>query len=217
MTIIEMMVALAIFGLLVWASVGGLARVTKSDLRADAARLAAVLRSGYDRAAATAAHHRVVLDLDEETFHLERCEGKVKLYRTIDEAQQAEREALAAKAQSSPDAQTDQAALAAGAQVGGAACGPVKGELGKPQALKRKRGMGIHRVWVGHLEQPATSGKVTVNFFPMGRAERAIVEVASDDGDVYSLLVHAITGRVEIRTGEWRRAEEFVREGEAAR
>src|SRR5688572_3270505 len=86
MTLIEILVVLAILGLIAGILVIGVGRAGKLELRAEAGKLAAALRSGFDRAAASGAHHRVILDLDAESFQLERCEGKIRLRRSEDEA-----------------------------------------------------------------------------------------------------------------------------------
>ena len=42
------------------------------------------------------------------------------------------------------------------------------------------------------------------------RAERAVIEISDDDGNVFSLLVHPVSGRVEVRGEELRNPGEFV-------
>jgi hypothetical protein len=212
MTLLEVLVVLGIMGLILAGGIAGVSRLRKSDLRAGAARVGAALRSAYDRAAASGAHHRVLLDLDEETFQLERCEGKVRLRRSLKEAKEEEQESLFAQAALVPGSAEEAAQRVAEASVGQARCTPVKGELGKPQALPKPRGIGLAKIYVGHLEDPALEGKVPIHFFPQGYAERAVVEVAAADGDTYSLVVHPLTGRVEITEGVYRRPDEFVRE-----
>jgi Tfp pilus assembly protein FimT len=224
-SLIEILVVLGIVGLLVLILPGQIKRARKSDLRGDAARLAAAMRFGYDRAAATAAHHRLVLDLDAETFQLERCEGPVKLVRTIDEAQAQEAQAileqyknLPAQAEAIASGQQGVSAIAdVGASATGVQCAPVKGKDGKLQELTRKQNIGISKVYVAHLTDPAGEGKVTINFFPLGRAERAVIELSDDDNHIYSLRLHSLTGRVDIREGEYHRPDEVVSKGEEQR
>jgi general secretion pathway protein H len=231
MTLLEILVVLAILGLVTAILVWGLGRAGKLELRADAGKLAAALRQGFDRAAATGAHHRVVLDLDRETFLLERCEGKVRLRRTTDEAKAAEQEEVAAQivklkaeleaAASAPlggagpggvpGTAVDTPPPEATEAVGQAGCAPVAGKQGKPQALHKGHQIDLKRVFVSHLEKPAEEGKVTVNFFPLGRAEKAVLEVAQG-AELFSLVVQPLTGRVQILVGEWKHPEEFVEE-----
>ncbi len=222
-TIIEIMIVLAIMGLLVLIMPGMIRRARKSDLRSDASHLAAAMRSGYDRAAATAAHHRLILDLEQDTFQLERCDAPVKMVRSIDEEHAILAQTIATQAATPPEAPppidpTAAQSNTAGPQfvdtVGASAaplpCSPVKGELGQPQPLARKAGVSFKQVYVSHLEQPAESGKVTINFFPLGRSERAVIELTDKDEHVYSIRLHSLTGAAQVSEGAYRRPEDIV-------
>ncbi|MFH0902635.1 MAG: prepilin-type N-terminal cleavage/methylation domain-containing protein [Pseudomonadota bacterium] len=217
LTLIELLVVMAVLGLIVGGSLIGVSRVRRADLRSDAGRTAAALRSAFDRAAATGAHHRVVLDLENDTFRIERCEGKIRLRRSVEEAREdeedslAERQAIVAAPGGllSPMAGGVPGAPAAPSKVGKASCAPIKGRNGTAQKLHHQRGISFSRIYVAHLDEPARDGTVSINFFPSGRGERAVVEV-SDEEATYSLLVHPFSGRVEIIPDEWSRPEEFV-------
>jgi hypothetical protein len=153
--------------------------------------------------------------------------------RTIDEAQAQEAQAILEQYKNLPAQAEAIAGGAQGTQIGdslslpgpavmgasatGAHCTPVKGKAGQLQELTRKQNIGISKVFVAHLTDPAGEGKVTVNFFPLGRAERTVVELSDDDGHVYSLRLHALTGRVEIKEGEYHRPDEVVAGGVEAR
>lgn len=214
-TLIEILVVLAILVLLMLAAVSGIRKVRQSDLRDDGSRLAGALRFAYDRATATGEHHRVMIDLDEEAYQVERCEGKVRLRHGL-EAHQEEEEARIREQQMQlmPDATTGEfnglPAAPTGMVGSSTTCGPVKGEHGKPQLFKRNLGIVISQVYVGHLDGPADEGKVAINFFPLGSAERAVVEISSNEGDIYSIIVHPLTGKVRMVGGAYKRPEEFV-------
>lgn len=244
MTLLEVLVVLGVLGLLLGALSVGISRVRRSDLRRDAVRVVAALKSAFDRAAASGAHHRVVLDLDEETFRVERCEGKMRLARSIDEGKERREEEILAQ-QEEIRRQLEaaaQAAMAAGATagatppapgassptgigasaapsvavegavptVGTTACAPVKGELGVVQPLRKSRGVGLRRVWVAHREGPIEGGIAEIHFFSLGFAERAVVEIADDADGVFTILVHPVSGRVELLDGEFRKPDDFV-------
>jgi prepilin-type N-terminal cleavage/methylation domain-containing protein len=226
LTLIEIIVVLAILGLLTLGLGSGVLRLSRSVLRQDTTRLAAMVRTGFDRALASGAHHRLVLDLEQKTFKLERCEGKIKLRRATSPEELAEKEAEAAadlrkQADSDPNDVIGQVLGEAGRKIGGgggagqAPCEPVSGEMGKAQSFDKAKGIAIKEVRVEHLEDPVSSGIVTVNFFPQGFAERTVIEVAtpnpSDDDDVYTILLHPLSGRVEIREGELKDKDDFLR------
>jgi type II secretory pathway pseudopilin PulG len=236
MTLIEVMVALGIIALLLGLLPAMFGRVRKADLRADAGKVAAALRSAYDRAAATAAHHRLVIDLDADKFWIERCEGKVRMVRDLDEAKAEEQQAIIAQMARPPQAGAAIPGMTApptGADLTASLAPPpdVSGTVGTGEAtmpcapapnlktveLNHSADVVFREVHVSHLEKAADTGKVSINFFPMGRAERAIVVLSGEKDDTkYSVRLHALSGRVEIVSGEIRDAAGIV-EGEDVR
>lgn len=111
---------------------------------------------------------------------------------------------------SSPEKAVEAAAAIEGLRLGSATCKPTADPMLEDRNKREEIPIGVVRqdldvklrqIWVKHLIEPAQEGKVTVNFFPLGFAERAIIEIGSSDGELFSLLVHATTGKVEIRQG----------------
>ena len=78
-TIFEVMIVVAIFGLLVGASVLTFRNITRSDLRSAASRTAAAMRFAFDRATMTGAYIRLAIDLDKGEVWPEVSEKKVTL------------------------------------------------------------------------------------------------------------------------------------------
>ncbi len=221
-TLLELMVVMAILALLIWAIAGGLAP-TQSRLRSETGKVAGMLRFAFDRSMATGSHHRVIINLDDDTYRVERCEGKVVLRRgeTAEKLAEQEKERTASAA-ALGTTDVDQAmamvseaakqALGGGAGQAGASCEAVKGPLGRPRTMSRRGGIGISKVYVAHLEEPVDGGEVTINFFPLGYGERALVEVSDGEGDVYTIVLHSITGRVEVKNGELKKPDEYMTE-----
>jgi hypothetical protein len=159
----------------------------------------------------------VVFDLDKGEYKVERCEGKVQLRKAVDQKdeddrkrQEDEKQKLMEQSQT-PPMQMLQAVLAdTGTKVGQTAdCQAVHGEMGMVQAVTRSPEVRIARIYVRHYEHPADKGQVVVHFFPMGRAERSVVELAIGD-EVLSVGVHPLSGRVQIMEGAWPHPDEFV-------
>jgi prepilin-type N-terminal cleavage/methylation domain-containing protein len=218
MTLIEIMVTLAVVGLAMYLGYMAVRRVSKSDLRENAGQIAATLKNGYRMAAVSGLHHRVVIDLKEQSFRIETCQGKVALRKSEREELPDEKDdgfepyvdpmtAQMLAAVSAEEA-TKIAAAIEGSKVGDAKCalstlpnGDSDGRANVRQ-LDVGRDITFKRVFVQHLDDAQMSGIVTINFFPLGYAEKAIVEVGNDDGDRFSILVHGLTGRVEMRDGE---------------
>ena len=265
MTLLELLVVMAVVGLLMALGVRGLRFLRSSSLRDTTTELAAVFRVTYNLATMSATHHRVVFDLDEQTYRIEACEGEVML-RTQEREEVAESDddegaaddALAAagmpglpggagKAGGLPglggglpgmpslpgglppglmpragaggdipseilsagslEEATQLATNLAGGNVGGASCRPADAETldsegrGVERRIAKEDGLRITRMFVQHLEGEQRDGTVYVNFFPLGYAEKSAIEVADADGTTYTLLLHALTGRVEFRSG----------------
>ena len=48
-----------------------------------------------------------------------------------------------------------------------------------------------------------TKGQIAIYFFPAGSSEKAVIEV-TDDSETFSILVHGLSGRIELRDGTLR-------------
>jgi type II secretory pathway pseudopilin PulG len=226
-TVIELLVALAVVGFMIVVGYMGVRKVRSSDLRELTVQVAAVLRNANNMAIASGQHHRVVFDLDEQSFRIEACEGEVRMRRgeRIEVIAGADGEAprlptpelardfnipeemLQAE---SPEQAARIAEALTGKTLGGMRCeqpllpnGDADGRANE-RRVDADRGIRIRRIFVQHTDEVAIDGTITVNFFPLGYAEKAIIEIADDDGDQFSLLVHGLTGRVEFRSGQLR-------------
>lgn len=222
MTVLELMITLAVIGFLMILGYNGVRYVRKSDLREDTTEVAAVLRAAYNMATTTVKHHRVVFDLDEQTYRIEMCEGNIALKLKEREEILKKGDAEAAEelvepastlppelAQAmSPEEAARTAAALSGSALGTARCKPPElptGDADGRGAMRRirtDRGLKIRTIHVQHLEDAQSSGIVYLNFFPLGRAEKAVIEIGDVDGNSYTLLVHGLTGRVEFRSDE---------------
>ncbi len=219
LTILEMLVFLAILVLVTGALSVGYTRLPQTALKREAVKIAATLRSAFDRATASGAHHRVVLDLGEGTFFIERCEGRIQVRksRNLEEENErvkleAEKDAQLAGSQS-PDEVLNMMMKDAGQKMGSTmSCEPAAGGLGKKQKLGGRPQVTFSRVHVAHLEEPARTGAVTLNFFPLGTAERAVIVLGVGEEDFFSLAVHPLSGRIEMSQGEWKDVEETLLE-----
>ncbi|ACY15145.1 hypothetical protein Hoch_2612 [Haliangium ochraceum DSM 14365] len=269
MTILEVMIVLALIGLLAGVAIRGVRWMRSSSLRETATQIAAMLRATYNAATMTAAHHRVVFNLEEQSYRIEACEGPVVLHRSDEEDVPEEDGDEGGGAGSAlrpsgvpgsgrpgdlpsglldglpglpsgvgasmprPGAGGDvppeiasaasleeATALAtelAGSQMGGARCQPadiVTGDSdgrGAQGQLDTGSGLRITRMFVQHLDGEQREGVVYLNFFPLGYAEKAAIEIADADDTTYTLLVHALTGRVEFVDGRIDPEEHLLR------
>jgi hypothetical protein len=75
--------------------------------------------------------------------------------------------------------------------------------------LKSEKGIKFKEVWVQHRDDSETKGQVAIYFFPAGSAEKAVVEL-TDGGTIFTILVHGLTGRIELKDGQLRDADEHM-------
>ena len=242
MTLLEMLIVLGVVGAVMALGFFAMRSFTKSDLRADAVAVASALTSASNMAAQSGMQHRVVFDLDQQTYRIEVCPDPVRLRRGDEEEKidiealqelQSEQERLAAARQAtqqiasqitasvgeiaaaeSPEKALEQAAALSGVRVGAARCGIAPGTGGDSanyadpaapnvyQLANADRGIRLRRVHVQHLREPTVEGEVSINFLPFGTAEKALLELADDEGSTFTVLVHGLTGRVEVRDSE---------------
>ena len=89
----------------------------------------------------------------------------------------------------------------------------VKERLVKPVELHKNKLAGL---FTPRYAAPVTSGHGYLYFFPLGQTEPAIVHISDEEGKTfYSLLVHPLSGKVQIQSGyvEPRVDEQFDDEG----
>jgi prepilin-type N-terminal cleavage/methylation domain-containing protein len=224
MTLLEMMIVLAIVGGMFFLVRSGFRMLTKADLVEDSSELTAVMRRASQLAIEHGELHRVVLDLDSQGYLVEVCQGQAAILRNErlktddDETKRAiERgkqrmnglpaDALAA---GDPEEATRRAAALSGHHVADRTCVPatdsVSGDAsgkGWLRKLRKERGIKFKEIWVQHRDESATKGQVAIYFFPLGSAEKAVIEL-TDGSEVFSVLVFGLTGRVELHDGALR-------------
>jgi type II secretory pathway pseudopilin PulG len=221
MTVLEIMIVLAIVGGLFYIVRSGFRLVTKADLVESATELTAVIRRASQVAVEHGELHRVVLDLDNQTYVVEVCQGQAAVMRNEqlqgndDETKRAlerGKQRLAnlppdALSSGDPEAAAKNAAAIAGHHVADRTCRPatesMTGEAtgkGWGRKLRKDRGIKFKEVWVQHRDDGAAKGQVAIYFFPLGSSEKSVIEL-TDGSEVFSVLVYGLTGRVELRDG----------------
>ena len=205
-TLLEIMVVLALAGLMMSLAYRALQSARDSDLREEANRVMAIMRMAYNGANGTGQHIRVVFDLEEQKFWMESCAGEIRLKQLdddkeeeVDEDKLKEMNEKLERAEAqlresgqtsdqlgqvlqatSPEKAVEAAAAIEGIRIGSATCQPTgnplldvrnKREEIPVGVVRQDLGVRIQKVYVKHLLEPVTEGRVTVNFFPLGFAE----------------------------------------------
>ncbi len=166
MTVLEIMIVLAIIGMLAWLGYAGMRILTGQALAEDTLDLATVMRRTETLALESATPVRLVIDLDHQQYWVEACLGdptltRAKQERAVDAeaTQKAVEEAQGRLASlpagqlkvDSPEAATKMALALAGHDVGGRVCYPVDrmpGELAEKLGTVRSfdsMGRGLRR------------------------------------------------------------------------
>ncbi len=238
MTVLELLIVIAIIGMLAYVGYGAVRQLTRADLVADTNRLGALMSRASELAGETGKLHRVTIDFDEDVAVVEACEGlpAVRRLKANEQAltdKDAKRQVEDAKGRlkanrganavqrgftsaATPEDEAKMAAALAGHHVGDQTCVPVKDAWsgdseGRPLILKLNKDQGIkpREVWVQHRDDSVTAGQVSIYFFPIGSAEKAIVEI-TDGSETYSVRVHGLTGEIETVDGEIKEVDEFM-------
>jgi len=216
-TLIEIMVALAIAGLVTSLGVGALRSLAKSDLRAATAHLSGAIRYLFDRASITGKYHRLVIDLNAGRYWAEVSDDRFYIPREAeserdvrkredDEAKQDEDERRKAEERekrysngNSSGGTFDMSKLEIGDfRPKRVRFGAFKEMALKPVTIKAGKAK-IAGVFTPRMSEEVTAGRAYIYFFPMGQTEAAIVHLTDAKGEApYSIVVHPITGRVKI-------------------
>lgn len=216
-TLIEIIVVLAIVALASTLSVSGLRSLRRADLRSASAHLAGAIRYLFDRASTTGKIHRLVLDFNDGKYWAEvsddlyfmphEAETERELRRREDKEADEDEEARR-KAEQRERLEASGATLSSSSSYD-----PSKLDIGdfqpkrarfaaftdmalKPVPLKKVK---LRSVYTPRVTDPITAGRAYIYFFPLGQTEPAIVTLTNgDQSSFYSLVVHPLTGRVQI-------------------
>jgi general secretion pathway protein H len=206
LSLIEIMVVLAIMGIIVGVAVTGTMQLPSERLHRSTTMIISAIKVAYTRATATSRDLRLVMDLDQKKIWLEESDAPMLT--------QAKDKSAAGGAD--PMTQLETAAIA---ETKGIMNGPpipkpkfhaieVYGfgdtESGKGgKALQR--GITFRSVQTTHDDTARTSGRAYVYFWPGGRTERASIQLrigdSPDDGRTMTLLVSPLTGKVTVKGG----------------
>ncbi|MBA3394477.1 MAG: hypothetical protein H0T89_17665 [Deltaproteobacteria bacterium] len=221
MTVLEIMIVLAVVGGLAFIVRSGFRLITKADLVDNAGELAAIMRRASQLAIEHGEMHRVVIDMDKQLYVVEVCQGQTAIVRNEalrNDSEETKRalergkqrlsdlppDALAA---GDPEEAVRRATAISGHHIADRQCVPATEGLtgdttgkGWARSLYAQKGIKFKEIWVQHRDDSVTKGQVAIYFFPVGSAEKAVIEV-TDGSETFSVLVHGLTGRIELKDG----------------
>jgi len=87
---------------------------------------------------------------------------------------------------------------------------PIASACPRPaRQLYKDKGIKIKQIFVQHRDNAVTKDQEAIYFFPTGSAEKAVIEL-TDGSATFSVLVHGLTGRVELRDGELNNVDDHM-------
>ena len=207
LTLVEMLVVLLIVGLLFAGVVMGSGQLAGAKLRKSATTLTGLIRVSYVRATVQARSERIVFDLDHSTFWLEESDQPM-LVNSHDTTGTGGAEVVTAAEKAALE---ESKRLVAGPQAPRPSFRAVKPGLyaasdnqgGTERSLPH--GIKFRSVQTSHDEEPRTSGRAYLYFWPGGMTERASIVLREGDSmadtNALTVVVSPLTGNVVIKAG----------------
>jgi general secretion pathway protein H len=216
-TLIELLVGIAIMALIMGGSIYGVRSLARSDLRGTSSKLAGAIRYCFDRAVTTGSYFRIVLDLDGNKYWAERSDNRMYLAHGKEESpgkgKAFDQEAEDKKKEEQELKEKDE--LNSRNQLGASLEPPPRPRRAKFQTFKdatlptvTMKATKLFDIYTPRQREPYTSGKAYLYFFPDGHTERAVIRL-NDGDEFYSLVVHPLTGRVEVKPGKYDMPRDF--------
>jgi prepilin-type N-terminal cleavage/methylation domain-containing protein len=208
-TLIEILVVLALVGLVMGIAVRGVRSLAKSDLRASVTKMSGAIRYLFDRASTTGRIHRLVIDFEQRKYWAEVSDDRFYLPRDRETEDTRQRDQELAEEEDKARAEAE---AAAGGEPATVDISRYQPEEFKPKrarfsafkemavkAVELKGGLKIAGLFTPRLAEPMSSGQGYIYFFPLGLTEAAQVYLSDEDGgSVYTLVVHPLTGKVVV-------------------
>ncbi len=190
MTLIEIMVVIAVMGLLVSGVTLGTNSLPRTRLRTSAIRMASTFRFAYVHALTTGHTTRVSFPMGGRDIIVEDTDDAHAL--DVSDPYHAGGAAdIEADAMRTAREMTDLRPRAPRASFRRLADRVF-------HARQLETGIAVTRLYSQHDPEPREEGTGHVYFFPGGQTERAVVHMRSNRGEIFSISLNALTGRTEI-------------------
>ncbi|HLK89903.1 MAG TPA: prepilin-type N-terminal cleavage/methylation domain-containing protein [Polyangia bacterium] len=228
-TLIEVVIVLLVVALVSTLGVRGVRSLARSNLREGASHMSGAIRFLFDRASVTGKYHRLVIDISDGKYWAEVSDDKFyapnqaesELDRKKREDKEAAQDEEARKKKEKNDmlygGGSSSSGLFSTYNSATSSFDMSKLDVGefrpkrprfaafketalKPVKLGKVR---IKSFYTPRMTDPVTAGRVYLYFYPLGQTEPAVITLTDESGqNVYSLVVHPITGRVRIYSQE---------------
>jgi len=197
MTLIELLIVIALIAIFAGTLLFGTGVFGGAEQRAAASLVVVGVRKGLARANATGMPVRLTLDFETKRVVLEESSSVLALREAPLKKNETQADRILAQAEKESD------------QI---VAGPVPHRpefhaldiLGQDgDSLGRQFGSKteLRLVQTEHDEEPVTSGRAHLFFWPGGVTERAVVQIGQGDNDGLTVVISPLTGRARIERG----------------
>ena len=205
-TLIEVMVSLAVIGLIAGIGILGVGAQQSARLRGGAVLVAGAVRTAYSHSSGISKPLRLVFDIQERHIILEESSSTLTVST-------GDRTGGAAAATEAERAAVEEAeAILKGPRPARPSFTPTKAFGFSPDEGKTGKGLpfGVRFVQIetGHEDEPATEERAYLYFWPGGQTERAAVvlttagkEEEPTEQNSMTVIVQPLTGKTEIKRG----------------
>jgi general secretion pathway protein H len=205
-TLVEVLVTLAVIGLMAGIGLLGVGAQQSARLRGGAVLVAGAVRTGYTHSSGVSKPLRLVFDFSERQVSLEESSGTLAVTKN-------DRTGGAAAATDAERAAIEESeAILKAKRPSRPSFTPTRAFGFSPDAGKTGKGLpfGVRFVQIetGHEEEPAVEERAYLYFWPGGQTERAAVVLTTAGKDEepteqnsMTVLVHPLTGKTEILRG----------------
>ena len=191
-TLIEVMLVIAVIGLVMMGATTGLGALTRSNLRAASMKVVSASRFAYNRAVTQGNTTRVHFDFERNTMSVQESTGGVLL----DRDEEAELDAVDPWAQAKARLETPNDPIQAPSRFG-----PIKKEgvqLKKFDPQPIGDGIKVVKIITPRAERTETDLEGAIHFFPGGMTEHTVVHLSDRSEHVFAIEIHPLTGHAEI-------------------
>ncbi len=204
MTLIEIIIVMALMGLLMGTLVLGSGALIGANRRAAATLIVSAVRKGLAHANTTGKPVRLRMDLDAERLVLEESASRMVLRKTDEQEEEEAEKQQDAGEQLLSEVEAMAEAMLSGNSLGGPSFSPIEalGQDGEKPGRELGSNVRFVRVQTEHDEEPIDDGTAYLHFWPGGQTERAVIQIArTGEDEGLTIVVSPLTGRAEIQRG----------------
>lgn len=201
LTLVELLVVVALIAVLAGTALMGPGMLEGSRLKSATTLIVSAVRMGLTRASTTGRPTRLAFDLDGNKLTLEEASSSVVLREHTKDASSGAEPATELEKKAHAESER----ILAGPHAPRPSFKPVPAfSAGAGSGPARDLGNGVELVSVqtDHDDEPRTSGRAYLYFFPGGTTERASVQLKRrGDATGLTVTISGLTGRAKVERG----------------